>query len=157
MYKKLMYKKDRWQIRLLGIALIILGVFLDVKIPEKLFSDLITFISILVGFQIAAFSILFTSSSVKRLYQFKDKENQYITTKHRLKNYYKFGFNLALLSIVIIFILQIVEPSKIHTKWFEFDLSWISRSSVFCIIGLNILAVYKTVNFLYMAFMKDNE
>ena len=152
-----MYKKDRWQIRLLGIALIILGVFLDVKIPEKLFSDLITFISILVGFQIAAFSILFTSSSVKRLYQFKDKENQYITTKHRLKNYYKFGFNLALLSIVIIFILQIVEPSKIHTKWFEFDLSWISRSSVFCIIGLNILAVYKTVNFLYMAFMKDNE
>ena len=157
MHNKLMYKKDHWQIWLLGIVLVVFGAAVDIKLPEDLFSELTTFISILVGFQIASFSILFSSPSVKRLYQFKDKENQYITIKHRLKNYYKFGFNLALLSIVIIFILQIVEPSKIHTKWFEFDLSWISRSSVFCIIGLNILAVYKTVNFLYMAFMKDNE
>ena len=97
--------------------------------------------------------MVFISPVVKKLYNIKDNENGYITLKHRLKNYYKFAFNVALLSIITIFVLNIFNPTQIGT----INLSWIKRAAIFSIIASNIFANYRTMNFLYKIFIKDND
>ena len=145
MNPKLLYKKDRIILGVVLFCSILAGIFIKAKMSSGLYSDLITFLSILIGFQIAAFAILFTSPTVKALYETKDTENPYITLKHRLKNYYKFAFNLSLGSILLIFILQM----------FSFEIIWLKRIIILTIITSNIFVHYRTVNFLYKIFIKD--
>ncbi|GEM_PF-919779 len=149
----MLYKKDKWYFYVLCFCTILLGVFYNFNVTQVLYSDLITFISILMGFQITSFSMVFISPVVKKLYNIKDNENGYITLKHRLKNYYKFAFNVALLSIITIFVLNIFNPTQIGT----INLSWIKRAAIFSIIASNIFANYRTMNFLYKIFIKDND
>ena len=102
MTQTLLCRRDRKYFYTICCGAICLGLVCNFTPTTNLYSNLITFISILTGFQITSFAMLFSSSIVKGLYKIKDNENSYITLKHRLKNYYKFAFNLALLSIVII-------------------------------------------------------
>ena len=101
--------------------------------------------------------MLFTSAMIKSFYKIKDNEDAYITLKHRLKNYYKFAFNLALISIVAVFALDIFKLGYIETPWLSMNLVWVSRSSIFCIIASNIFANYKTTNLLYKVFVQNND
>lgn len=157
MTQTLLCRRDRKYFYTICCGAICLGLVCNFTPTTNLYSNLITFISILTGFQITSFAMLFSSSMVKGLYKIKDNENSYITLKHRLKNYYKFAFNLALLSIVIIFILEIFKPNHITTPLTVIDLSWIGRSSVFSIIASNIFANYKTMNMLYKIFIQNND
>lgn len=157
MTQTLLCRRDRKYFYTTCFGAICLGLVCNFTPTTNLYSNLITFISILTGFQITSFAMLFSSSMVKGLYKIKDNENPYITLKHRLKNYYKFAFNLALLSIVIIFILEIFKPNRITTPLTVIDLSWISRSAVFAIIASNIFANYKTMNMLYKIFIQNND
>ncbi|MBQ7949881.1 MAG: hypothetical protein IJ276_02750 [Alphaproteobacteria bacterium] len=150
-------KNDRWYFYAMCLCTVLLGIFYKFDIAAGLYSNLITFISILMGFQITSFSMVFVSPVVKKLYNVKDNENGYITLKHRLKNYYKFAFNVALVSIITIFVLDIFNPHQIATRWFIINLSWVKRGAVFSIIASNIFANYKTMNFLYKIFIKDND
>lgn len=157
MTQTLLCRRDRKYFYTICCGAICLGLVCNFTPTTNLYSNLITFISILTGFQITSFAMLFSSSIVKGLYKIKDNENSYITLKHRLKNYYKFAFNLALLSIVIIFILEIFKPNHITTPLTVIDLSWIGRSAVFSIIASNIFANYKTMNMLYKIFIQNND
>ena len=68
------------------------------------FSELITFLSILIGFQITALSILFNSRILKVLY---DKKNKvYRTELHRLKSYFSYSIYFEIISIVALLILR---------------------------------------------------
>ena len=104
-------------------------------------SDIITFISLIMGFQIAAFSLLFYSRVVQDLYHTKSISNPNITLKHELKNYYKVSFNTSLITIVLILV---IPDSILKQK--------ISFMSIF----INSYMFYVTNNFLYRIFLKEN-
>lgn len=66
------------------------------------YSNLITFLSIMIGFKITSLSILFNSPLKKTLYDRKIRH--YMTELHRLRDYYKFSLIFEVLSIFFIFI-----------------------------------------------------
>ena len=72
-------------------------------------SNLITFLSITVGFIITSISILFSSNTIKNFYNEVDKEKNTITKLHRLKNYYNFAVLTAIISVVIALLLSLFE------------------------------------------------
>lgn len=88
---------------LIIIASLILGYFV---IPScyNYYSELITFLSILIGFQITALSILFNSRILKVLYDKKDKT--YKTELHRLKVYFAYSIYFEITSIILLLVLQ---------------------------------------------------
>ena len=67
------------------------------------YTDLITFLSIMIGFKITSLSILF-NSPLKRVL-FDKKHKLYKTELNRLRDYYSFSINFDIISLMIIFIL----------------------------------------------------
>ena len=73
------------------------------------YSDLITFLSIIIGFTITSLSILFNSPLKKAMY---DRLNpEYLTELHRLGAYYKFSLCFEVISIFILFIFPDVSTT----------------------------------------------
>lgn len=67
------------------------------------YSNIITFLSIMIGFKITSLSILFNSSLKKALY---DKKNvDYKTELHRLKDFYKHSLYFEVISVTILFLI----------------------------------------------------
>jgi hypothetical protein len=87
-------------------ALIIFALLLGGWIYDSSFegySDLITFLSIMVGFKITSFSILFNSPLKKTLYD--RKIQKYGTELHRLKDFYKHSLFFEVISILLLFLM----------------------------------------------------
>lgn len=64
------------------------------------YSDVVTFLSIVVGFEITSLSILFGSPLKKVLY---DRTNKlHLTELHRLRDYYRFSIIVCVVGVVII-------------------------------------------------------
>lgn len=95
--------RDRKVLILILLLSILIGYFI---MPESYgqFSELITFLSILIGFQITALSILFNSRILKVLYD--SKNNIYRTELHRLKSYFSYSIYFEIISIVVLLILR---------------------------------------------------
>jgi amino acid permease len=72
------------------------------------YSDIITFLSIMIGFQITSLSILFNSPLKKHLYDIKS--SRYKTELHRLKDYYRHALYFEVIAIVIIFVMPLCIP-----------------------------------------------
>jgi hypothetical protein len=66
------------------------------------YSDLITYLSIIIGFKISSLSILFNSPLRKKLWDAKNKD--YKTELHRIKDYYKHSVVFEVISIILIFV-----------------------------------------------------
>lgn len=80
----------------------ILGLFLFDKSYAD-YSNIITFLSIMIGFKITSLSILFNSSLKKVLY---DKKNaDYKTELHRLRDFYKHSLYFEVISVTILFLI----------------------------------------------------
>ena len=96
--------KDILQIIVLEVMSFGIGFFIFYynNTNGDLFSELITFISIMFGFQITAFSILFNSKSLATLHALLDKI--YNNRLERLTQYFKFTFYIEFLIIVGLFI-----------------------------------------------------
>lgn len=96
--------KDILQIIVLEVMSFGIGFFIFYynNTNGDLFSELITFISIMFGFQITAFSILFNSKSLATLHALFDKI--YNNRLERLTQYFKFTFYIEFLIIVGLFI-----------------------------------------------------
>lgn len=73
------------------------------------YSDLITFLSIMIGFKITSLSILFNSPLKKLLYDRKIKK--YGTELHRLKGFYQHSLYFEVFSVFLLFIV----PKIIYT------------------------------------------
>ena len=67
------------------------------------YSDLIVFLSIMIGFKISSLTILFNSPLKKNLWDAKNKTYQ--TELHRIKDYYKHSIVFEVISVVLIFII----------------------------------------------------
>lgn len=119
---------------------LVFSYFVDIQVDV---SDIVTFLSIIMGFQITAFSLLFTSDTVKELYKHKSSYNPTITQKHELKNYYKLSFNTSIVSIFILLFVPKNLPSIGHLLYLP-------------IVTLNCYTLYKTNQFLYKIFIKEN-
>ncbi|MCQ2224202.1 MAG: hypothetical protein MJZ14_00570 [Paludibacteraceae bacterium] len=88
------------------ILLVIISPFASILLFDSdfnMYSDLITFLSILIGFEIASLSILFNSPLKKTLYDRTIK--RYTTELHRLRDFYRFALVVELVDICIIFII----------------------------------------------------
>jgi hypothetical protein len=68
----------------------------------KRYSDLITFLSIMIGFKITSLSVLFNSPLKKTLFDKKIKK--YGTELHRLKDFYKHSLVFEVVAVLLIFI-----------------------------------------------------
>ncbi len=67
------------------------------------YSDIVTFLSIVIGFEITSLSILFNSPLKKTL--FDRNNNLYTTELHRLKRFYSFSIYVSLGYILLIILL----------------------------------------------------
>ena len=73
------------------------------------YSDIITFLSIMIGFKITALAILFTSPLKKMLYDRRIKVYQ--TELHRLRDFYRHSLHWEVLCVILLFII----PNHIFT------------------------------------------
>lgn len=132
---------------LLLLMLTIFGTFVfDAKYDG--YSDLITFLSIIIGFTITSLSILFNSPLKKAMY---DRRNPlYLNELHRLGAYYKFSLCFEVLSIFIIFIF----PEKSTTVNIKDILIHLGKFTlVLPIVGGTIFCFMKVVNDLLKIFV----
>lgn len=118
-------------------------------------SSLITFLSILIGFVMTAFTSLFSSKFVSSLYHEKDKEDNSLTLKHRLKNYFSLFFEFSILSVL--FLLCIPNFSwKIPyiDKFFKITLG--KNNFLLAIVVGNTLIFYFIFDYFCKIFIKEN-
>lgn len=96
--------KNRILLLLIVISILtaIIGYFI---IPNTFnrYSDLVTYVSIMIAGNTAMFSLLFTSRFKRLLFNMKDKS--YITQLHRIKSYFKASFIFDNFSIFLLFII----------------------------------------------------
>lgn len=80
----------------------ILGIVFCKYINENKFDSLVTFLSIIIGFEITSLSILFNNPLKRTLY---DRQIKYYRTElHRLRDLYRFSIYLSLFYIITIFL-----------------------------------------------------
>ena len=64
------------------------------------YSDIVTLLSIIIGFEITSLSIIFNTPLKKTLYDRKIKN--YKTELHRLRDFYRFSIYVSLISVVLV-------------------------------------------------------
>lgn len=130
-----MKNKDLIKFILLVAASTIIGYFLWNK-GFNGYSDIVTLLSIIIGFEIASLSIIFNTPLKKSLY---DREiKHYKTELHRLRDFYRFSIYVSLVSVVLVilipdFSLMICSSFIIHKG---IIVSPIMCSSVYCFVRL---------------------
>lgn len=100
------------------------------------YSDIVTLLSIIIGFEITSLSIIFNIPLKKTLYDRKIKH--YKTELHRLRDFYKFSIYVSLISVVLVilvpeFSLGFCGLFVIHKG---IIVSPIMCSSIYCFIRL---------------------
>ena len=130
-----MKNKDLKIFVLLILASTIIGYFLWNK-DFKGYSDIVTLLSIIIGFEITSLSIIFNTPLKKTLYDRKIK--YYKTELHRLRDFYRFSIYVSLVSVVLLilvpdFSLKIYGSFIIHKGTL---VSPIMCSSIYCLIRL---------------------
>ncbi len=137
-------------IRAFVVVIIVSGI-LGIYIYDETFegySDLITFLSIIIGFTITSLSILFNSPLKKAMY---DRENLiYLTELHRLGAYYKFSLCFEILSIFTLFVVPDLS-TKFDLKIFSIYIG--KFSLVLPIVAGSIYCFMKVVNDLLKIFV----
>ena len=99
------------------------------------YSEIITFLSIMIGFKITSLSILFNSPLKRTLYNRRDYN--YGTELHRLKDFYKHSIYFDFISVIALFL--------IASSWKYIFVLPIITGSVYCF--------YKTTNELLKIFV----
>ncbi len=130
---------------LLVLSLIVGLFFYD----YKNYSDIVTFLSIMIGFKITSLSIIFHSPLKRTLFDRKIK--LYKTELHRLRDFYKFSIYVSSINIVIILL---VPDCTLEICQFSISKSIlvlpILISSLYCFIKLCnelfLIFVYQTKN-----------
>lgn len=93
---------DKYIFYLILIVAMICGFFVIGK-DYKSFSDIITFLSIIIGFEIASLAIIFNSPIKQVLYHRSIKV--YRTELHRLRDFYRFSIVINIISVLIILLI----------------------------------------------------
>lgn len=115
------------------------------------YSAIITFLSIISGFILSGFSLLFSSTFVSSLYKVKDKENPQITLKHRLKNYFSLSFNVSIISVIIL----IIYPQYIRFSYNKHSFCLEKDMLALPIILINTFLYIVLMNHICKVFVKQ--
>lgn len=108
------------------------------------YSDVVMFLSILVGFEITSLSILFNSPLRKKLW---DSQNiKYKTELHRIGAYYQHSIGFAVISVITLF----VVPSDFKIDIWKITLG--KYSLVPPILGGSAYCLYKVCKDLFRIF-----
>ena len=130
--------KDKIIFLLILIFSILTGYFIISNYYGQ-FSELITFLSILIGFQITSLSILFNSRILKILYINKNK--YYKNELYRLKSYFSYSIHFEIISIVSLLILKDKYEFTIWNLGMVFYKSYlvlpIISGSVYCFLKIS--------------------
>lgn len=106
---------DRKKMIIVIIISVILGYFI-IPAPFDNYSDIITFLSIMVGFKITSFSLIFNSKLKKNLYDRKIKF--YETELHRIKCLYETSIYFDIISVIIFFLVPKDYYCELSIKFF---------------------------------------
>lgn len=111
------------------------------------YSDLIIFLSIMIGFKMASLSVIFNSSLKRTL--FDRKIRYYKTELHRLRDYYKFSLIFEVVSLLYIFI---IPNTVLFISFKSIDLSLDKSIMIMPILIGTTFCFYKTFNDLLKIF-----
>ena len=110
------------------------------------YSDLITYLSIMIGFKISSLSILFNSPLRKKLWD-ANQVKPYKTELHRIKDYYKHSIIFEVVSVILIF----VYPNCLEVNfWNIIHLG--KQSLVLPVLTGSAYCLYKTCKDLFRIF-----
>jgi hypothetical protein len=110
------------------------------------YSDLITYLSIMIGFKIFSLSILFSSPLRKKLWDTKNKS--YKTELHRIKDYYRHSIVFKTLSVIVIFVI----PKTLNIDLLCNAIHLGKQSVVLPILTGSAYCLYKTCKDLFHIF-----
>ena len=144
-----MIKKHNIILLLVVIFSFISNIFYDIGNFQD-YSAIVTYLSILTGFFMAAFSSIFSSKVVLSLYTIKDSENPSITLKHRLKNYFLFSFDFAICSILF----MLLFPDTVKLPFVGYIIT--KREFVIPILLSNSVLYYFIIRYLGKIFIKNS-
>ena len=135
--------RDFWWLVILIALSLLLGLF-GFDDTFKGYSDLITFLSIMIGFKISSLSILFNSPLRKALRNKGCKP--YRTELHRIKDYYKSAITFDVISVVLMF----VYPTCWQFDWWRIHFG--KQSLVLPILAGSTYCLYKVCKDLFRIF-----
>jgi len=110
------------------------------------YTDLITYLSIMIGFKITSLSILFSSPLRKKLWE-ANQVRPYKTELHRIKDYYKHSIIFEVVSVILIFVFPICLEVDL---WNIIHLG--KQSLVLPILTGSAYCLYKTCKDLFRIF-----
>lgn len=111
------------------------------------YSDLITYLSIMIGFKISSLSILFNSPLRKKMWE-ANKVKPYKTELHRIKDYYKHSIIFEVVSVILIFIIPKSWNSDFLCNFIHLG----KQSIVFPILVGSAYCLYKICKDLFRIF-----
>lgn len=144
-------KDNRWLLVILVFSGIISYYIRNLCFSNYTYDALIAFLSIITGFTLTAFSSIFSSKIVQKLFNIKDDENPSITLKHRLKNYFLFAFDGSLSSIIFL----LIAPTKIYINTPKINFFIYKDFFILPIISFNIFIYYKITRYFSKIFIKE--
>lgn len=101
------------------------------------YSDIVTFLSIMIGFKITSLSIIFHSPLKKNLYD--RKINLYRTELHRLRDFYKFSIYVSCINIVLILL---IPNDNYNLSICSIDLCKLSINKSMLVLPILISSLY---------------
>lgn len=130
--------------------IIILSLIISQFIFDKSFnrySDVVTYLSIMIGFKVASLSILYNSPLRKTLYDRKIK--LYGTELHRIKDMFKHSVFFEVYSVLIVFVLP---EEMFFFSFYNYDVSIGRYLVILPILTGSIFCFYKIFNELLTIF-----
>lgn len=119
-----------------------LNLFYDFDITQ---SDVITFLSIIIGFQVTSLSILFNSKILNRLFEAPDA--LYRTELHRLSSYYKFSIGFESLCTVALLLMH-----KITITLFNYSVIFNKNNVLPSVLFGTLYCMFKVAKDLFAIF-----
>lgn len=142
-----MYKKHKRLMIALFMLLFVCSMVFRFNI-KTIGSDILTVISIALGFYIAVIAILFGSKITKVLYETVDKENPVNTQLHSLLSYFQSGMYIGVLTIIIVLTHSLFGSTSIYHKIPQIPI-------IISSVSIGLFAVNMVIMMLIFVFLKN--
>lgn len=148
-----MYKRDKKQIIILIILSFSFNPFFDLK-SIKISNDILTIMSILLGFYITAISTLFGSKIIKEYGQLRDSNISYQTKLGTLLKYFKSSVYTAFFTIFFSLICSLFK-GKNYLK--EFHLNELASAILTSSTIVSLFLFYLLIKIFFALFYNESQ
>jgi len=148
-----MYNRHKWSMMIFFLIIFILSLSFEFKVNKESVNNLITFFSIIFGFYLTVFSVLYGSKFSLRLSNEEDKLINTQTKLHTLKKYFHFSSIVSIISttmLVIIGMLNWTIDSKENNIFSEIFVSFCLGLS-----AVNIVLIFILLKIFFNAFVEE--